>query len=318
MVARHIHRHVQRLAVAAQHGEERLHALLTHVDRTHIGIFIKTVGHGRTGYLWQDLAHDRVIHAHHRQTVERQVVKELDEGFLQLVEVTAIGAHVIHVDVGDHRDHRLQVQEAGVTLIGFGDQVTAAAQLRVGAGCIQAATNHKRRVQATSSEHRGQQTGGSGLAMGAGNGNTMAIAHQLGEHLGARHYWNTTFQGRGHFRVAGVYRAGDNQHVSLLGVFGAVANKYLRAEGFQALGHSRGFQIGAGHFITQVEQHFGDTAHAGTTDADEVDTANAAHAADFRTCSGGRLSHGPPPGRYRQRCRLHRAWPDDEPSAPFE
>ena len=245
-------------------------------------------------------------------------MEELDESFLQLVEVTAIGAHVVHVDIGDHRDHRLQVKEAGVTLIGFGDQVTAAAQLRVSAGGIQPATNHERRVQAACGEHRGQQAGGGGLAMSAGNSNTVAIAHQLGEHLSAWHHGDATLKGRCHFRVAGIDRARDHQHVSLLGIFGAVANKYLCTEGFQALGHGRRLEIGTGHFITQVEQHFGDTAHAGTTDADEVDAANAAHAADFRTCSGGRLSHGPPPGRYRQRCRLHRAWPDDEPSAPFE
>ncbi len=83
MVARHLHRHIQRLTLTAQHGEMGLHALLADIDGPYVGIFGKTVGNGRPRYLRQNLAHHRIIDAQHGQAVERQVVQELDEGLLQ-------------------------------------------------------------------------------------------------------------------------------------------------------------------------------------------------------------------------------------------
>ena len=145
--AGHVHRDVQRLALRAQHGEPGAHAFLADVDRAHVGVFAEAVGHGRAGDLREDLTHNRIIHAHHRQSVERQVVEELDEGLLQLVEVAAVGRHVVGVDIGDHRDHRLQVQEAGVALVGLGHQVEAGAELGVGPGGVQPAADDEGRVQ---------------------------------------------------------------------------------------------------------------------------------------------------------------------------
>ena len=311
MVARHVHRHVERLAVRAQHGEVGAHAFLTHVDRAHVGILGKAVGHGRAANLRQQFAHHRIIHAEHGQAVERQVVQELDEGLLQPVEVAAIGAHVVGVDIGDHRDHRLQVQEAGVALVGFGDQEAAGTELGIGAGSVQAATDDEGRIQAASGEHGCQQAGGGGLAVGAGDGDAVTVAHQLGEHLGTRHHRNTTPQRSGDLRVAGVDSAGYHQYISLLGVFRAVPDENGRPEVFQALSHGRCLEIGAGYFVTQVEQHLGDTAHAHPTDTDEMDAADTAHAPHFCLDRSGRLSHASPPGRYRPPCGWHRAWPGD-------
>ncbi|MNU98277.1 hypothetical protein D3C71_883820 [compost metagenome] len=236
VVARHVHRDIQRLAVRTQHGEESLHALLAHIDRAYVAVVAKAVGNGRTLDLRQDFAHDRIVQAHHRQTVERQVVQELDEGFLQLVEVTVVGRHVVGVDVGDHGHQRLQVQEAGVAFVGFGDQVTAGAELGIGARGIQTATDDERRVQATGSEHRSDQAGGGGFAVGTGDGDAVAVAHQLSQHFCARHYRNTAFQRGGDFRVGRVHGARHHQHVSSGSVLGAVADEDLGTKGFQALG----------------------------------------------------------------------------------
>ncbi len=159
------------------------HAFLADVDGAHVGILAQAVGRGRTTDLRDDLAHYRVIYTEHRQTVERQVVEELDKGLLQLAEVAAIGAHVVGIDIGDHGHHRLQVQEAGVALVGLGDQVATAAQLRVGAGRREPATDDKGRVQPTCGKYRGQQAGGGRLAVGTGDRDAMAITHQLSKHL---------------------------------------------------------------------------------------------------------------------------------------
>jgi len=307
VVARHVHRHVQRLAVGTQHGEEGLHAFLAHIDRAHVGVFAKAVGHGRTLDQRQDFTHHGIIQAHHGQTVERQIVQELDEGFLQLVEVTVVGRHVVFIDVGDHSDQRLQVQEAGIAFIGFGDQVTAGAKLGIGARGIQTATDHERRVQATGSEHRSDQAGGGGLTVSTGDSDAVAIAHQLGQHLGAGHHGNAAFEGGGHFRVGGIHGARYHQHVGIRGVLGAVADKDPCTERLQALSDRRLFQVGAGHLVTQIQQHFGNAAHAHAADTDEVDATDAAH---FRLWHGFLiLNHGPPPGRYRPRCGWHQVWP---------
>ncbi|MNE52320.1 hypothetical protein D3C80_1469860 [compost metagenome] len=199
------------------------------------------------------------------------------------------------------------MQEAGIAFVCFGDQVAAGAQLGIGTGSGQAATDDEGRVQATGGEHRGQQAGGGGLAMGTGDRDAVAVAHQLGEHLGPRHHRNASLKRRGHFRVGGIDGAGHHQHIGAGGVLGTVTDEDLRTEGFQTLGNRRGLEVGARHLVTQVQQHFGNTAHAHTADTDEVDATDTAH---FRLWHGFFvLNHGPPPDRYRPRCGWQRAWP---------
>ncbi len=143
--------------------------------------------------------------------------------------------------------------------------------------------------------------------MGTGHGNAMAVAHQFSQHLGARHHWNTTFQGCGDFRVAGIDRAGDHQHISDRRILGTVADENLGAKGFEALGNARCLEIGTRDAVAQIEQHFGNTAHAHAADTDKVNTADTAH---FWLRHGFLIfNHGPPPGRHRPRYGWHRAWP---------
>src|SRR5690606_2809795 len=144
-----------------------------------------------------------------------------------------------------------------------------------------------------------------------------AITHQLGEHLGARHHRNTTLQRAGHFRVAVVDGAGHHQHVRFLDVLGLVADEHLGAEAFQARGDRRVLDIRAGDFVAEVEQHLGDAAHADSADADEMDATDATHAPYFSLGGGGRLSHGPPPGRYPPPRGWHSAWPTSGRRRPW-
>ncbi|MCY1397037.1 hypothetical protein D9M71_120250 [compost metagenome] len=308
VVARHVHRDIQRLAVAAQDGEPGTHAFLTDIDGAYVGVFGEAVGNGGARHLGEDLAHHRIVHAEHGQTVERQVVEELHEGLLQSIEVALVGAHVVRVDIGDHGHHRLQVQEAGVALVGLGHQVAAGAELGIGAGGVQAAADDEGRVQAAGGEDRSDQAGGGGLAVGTGDGDAVAVAHQLGEHFRARHHRDAALQGDRNLGVGFVHGAGHHQHIGVLGVLGAMADEDLRTETLQALSHDRRLEVGAGNPVAQVQQHFGDAAHAHAADADEVDTTDAAH---FRLGHGFlALNHGPPPGRYRPRCGWRQVWPD--------
>ncbi len=182
-------------------------------------------------------------------------MQEIDEGALEPIEVTFVGAHVVGVDIGDHGNHGLQVQKAGVALVGLGDQVAAGAELGIGTGGIEAATDDEGRVQAFGCEHRSDQTGGGGLAMGTGHGDAMTIAHQLGEHLGAGHHGNALLEGGGDFRIGSVDGTGHHQHVDLIQVLGAVADVDARAELLQARGHRGFLEVRTRDFVAQVQQH---------------------------------------------------------------
>ena len=62
---------------------------------------------------------------------------ELDEGFLEHPEVMPVGGHVILVDVGDHGGHGFQLQERGIALVRFGDDVAADPEPRVAARAVE-------------------------------------------------------------------------------------------------------------------------------------------------------------------------------------
>src|SRR3546814_13525788 len=73
---------------------------------------------------------------------------------------------------------------AAVALVGLGHQPVAAAQARVCAGGEQLAADDEGRVEPAFGQHAGQQRGGGGLAVGAGDRDAAAEAHQLGRKSG--------------------------------------------------------------------------------------------------------------------------------------
>ena len=69
-----------------------------------------------------------IVDAQHRDAVERQALHEIEKRLAQPPEVVAVGFHVVGVDVGDHREHRLQIQERRVRLVGLDHDEFAAAR----------------------------------------------------------------------------------------------------------------------------------------------------------------------------------------------
>ena len=167
--------------------EPRRAALARERHGADVGILAEAVAHGRASDLRQDLAHDLVVAAEHGEAVEREVVQELDEALLQFLEVAAVRAEVVVVDVGDDRDHRLQVQERGVALVRLGDEVAAGAELGVAAGALQESADHEGRVEAALGEDRSDEARGRRLAVRAGDGDALPEAHQFAEHFRATH-----------------------------------------------------------------------------------------------------------------------------------
>ena len=84
-----------------------------------------------------------------------------------------VGFHVIVVDVGDNGDHRIQIQERGIGLVGLDHDVIATAQPRTGAGGIQAAADHEGRIEAAGSEHARHQARRRRLAVRARDRNPL-------------------------------------------------------------------------------------------------------------------------------------------------
>ncbi len=166
----------------------------------------------------------RVVLAHHREPVERQVAQELDEGRLEPLEVLAVRLHVVGVDVGHHRDHRLEVEERRVGLVGLGHQELALAQARVGADGVEPPADHAGGIEPRLAQHGGHQRGGGGLAVGAGDGDALLEAHELRQHHRARHHRNARLARAQHLGVVGLHRGRDDDGIRALDVLRRVAD----------------------------------------------------------------------------------------------
>ena len=129
------------------------------------------------------------------------MLHEIEKGLAQTAKIMAVGFHMISVDVGHHREHWRQIEEGRIGLVGFDDDEFTAAKFGVRTGGLQPSANDKRRIHAGLGQHARHQTGGGGLAVSAGNRDTLLQTHQLGEHHGARHHWNLVRSRSNHFGV---------------------------------------------------------------------------------------------------------------------
>jgi len=189
-------------------------------------------------------------------------VQKVDEARLQLREVPLVRTEMVVVDIGDDRDHRLQMHERGIALVGLGDQIAARAEARIAVRALQAPADHERRIEPALGEDARHQTRGGGLAVRARDRDGVAKAHELAQHLGARHYRHAAGERRGELGIRAIDRARDHDHVRLPQMLGRMAQENSRAEPSKALRDCVGAQVRALHLVAQVEQHLGDTAHA--------------------------------------------------------
>ena len=233
----------KRRAVAALHGETHLSVFGEHIHCPNLCVFTHAVSGDRTGDLRQDVAQCRAVDAQHGVAVERHAVQEVDKGLFQVAEVMAVCFHVIGVDVGDYRHDGQQLQERSVGFVGFYDDVFALAQVGIGARAVELAANDESGVQARFGQHAGNQTGGSGFAVRARNGNTFAETHQFGQHERAGNHRNVSGSRRHDFGVISPDGSGGNQHVCALDIFGGMTRKRAHAQIGQAAGGLAGRQV---------------------------------------------------------------------------
>jgi hypothetical protein len=205
-------------------------AFLAEIAGAQVGALIEAVGDRGARNARQQRGGARIVAADDRQPVERQVMQEVDEGLVQLLDSAAVGGHVVGLDIGHHGEHRLQVHERGIALVRLRDQEAARAEARVGIRAVEPPADDEGRIQPRLGQHAGDQAGGGGLAVGAGDGDAIAKAHELGEHLGALDHRNAPPLRFEHLRVVARHGAGHDDHVRALEVRRAVAKQHFRAE----------------------------------------------------------------------------------------
>ena len=117
---------------------------------------------------------------------------------------------------------------------------------RVGAGGQQLAADHEGRVEPAFGQHAGGQRGGGGLAVGAGDRHAALEAHQLGQHLRARHHRDALRARLQQLGVVRLDRAGHHHAVGLQHVGGGMAAMDDDAERRQPPGHGVVGVVGTG------------------------------------------------------------------------
>ncbi|MDX1604787.1 MAG: hypothetical protein R3202_01270, partial [Candidatus Competibacterales bacterium] len=83
---------------------------------------------------------------------------------------------MVGIDVGHHGQHRLEVEERGIALVGLRHQIAPGAEPGIGTGAVEPAADHEGRVQSALGQQAGDQAGGGGLAVGTGHGDALAEA----------------------------------------------------------------------------------------------------------------------------------------------
>jgi hypothetical protein len=127
-----------------------------------------------------------MVDAQHRETVERHILDKALEGIAHIFK-GAVEIQVIGISLVTTATVAGQTQEGAVAFIGLHHHPFARAQPGIGAiGIDDAAIDHGG-VHAARIQQRGDQGGGGGLAIGAGDGDAGAQPHDLGQHFGAPH-----------------------------------------------------------------------------------------------------------------------------------
>ena len=207
-------------------------------------------------------------------------MQKLDEAATQLVEIAGVGRHVIGVDVGHYRQHRLQVHERRVAFVSLGHQVLALAEPGIGVGALQAAANDESRVQAAFAKHARDQAGGGCLAVRASHGDRIAKAHQLRQHLRARHDRLQRLPCGEQLRVRFIDCAGHHHRIRVAHVLGRVTDKNRRAVVLQPGDLGISLQVGPLDLVTETQHDFGDAGHTRAADTDKMDPVDSAHPLD--------------------------------------
>ncbi len=222
VASRRVQRNLQRCFILTDQGEMPLRATLFIIFNAQVSIITETVRGDMASHAWDQVTNNRIIHTHHRTTVKRQVVQEVNKRLLQVLKIALIGVHMVSFDVGHNRHHRLQMQERRIALIRFSNQIPAVAQTGMGACCFNQSAVNKGRIETRFCINTRHHRRGGRFAMGTRNGDAMTKTHQLSQHLRATDHRDTLFTCRHQFGVILRNGAGNHDDAGISHVFGAM------------------------------------------------------------------------------------------------
>ena len=150
-------------------------------------------------------------------------------------------------------------------------------------------------IHARFGQDAGDQRGGGGLAVRAGHRDALLEAHQFRQHHGARHHRDMCFLAPPSTSgLSSLHRGGHHHDIGPLDMRCRMTLENLRTLLGQAprggvIGH-----IGTADLKAQVDQHFGDAAHAGAADADKMDVFDFMfhRASSMHTCATVSVASG--------------------------
>ncbi len=137
---------------------------------------------------------------------------------------------VVGLDVGDDGGVRRVDEEGAVALVGLGDEQVAAPEVGVAPGRAEHPADGVRRVDAAGEQGDGQQRGGRGLAVRAGDGHHPAVEHHRLQAGRARQHQQSAALGLEDLRVVLARRGGDDHGVGVAEVRGGVPEEAGHAE----------------------------------------------------------------------------------------
>ena len=191
------------ISVTARDVETGMRAVIFNRLRPVVGVRSYPVGDVWPVYARQDLPDAGVIGADDDQSVKRQAVQEIDEIVLQGLVTAAAVLQVVGVDIRQHRVHRRQVQEGGVTLVRLRHDIFPLAEPGMGTGHVQAPADNIGGIVHALRQQAGDQAGGCGFAVGTGHRDPFPETHQFGQHFRARDDGYALPARRQQFRVVG-------------------------------------------------------------------------------------------------------------------
>ncbi|MNV79598.1 hypothetical protein D3C71_1731570 [compost metagenome] len=98
----------------------------------------------------------------------------------------------------------------------------------------------------------------------------IAEAHKLGQHLGTTHDRQRFFTRSDQLRIGLLDRSRNDHDFGITEIVGFVADENLDPLVAKALDVGTVRLVGTLHLVSEIVQHFGDTAHADAADADEM------------------------------------------------
>src|ERR1043165_4382170 len=195
------------------------------------------------------------------------------EGVLDGLEA-AVVLEVVGFDVRDDSDLWVELVEGAVVLVGLDDEEVAAAALGVAAEVAAHAADEDGRVEPGLFEDGGDDRGGGGLSVRAGDADGALPVDDFAEELFALHDPDAAGAGSIELPVVSSDGARNDNEVGAVNVRGIVAEGDVDAALGEKVGGRGALQIAAGDGEALAAQDLGNATHSDPADADEMNVLN--------------------------------------------